>query len=183
MKTMFKLSFSLAAYAVVACVGLALVYQATSPLIAAAQERETQAALKVVFPEAASFEAVAEKLDSGVKNVTFDKAYLAKSDAGTIGMVIQVTGPTYGSSTVAVGVDTEGNLKPLRFLANTDTPGLGTKTALSPYIDQFAGKSARDEFKVGSDVAAISGATISSKAVAKLVKLAATKADGYLAAR
>lgn len=183
MKTMFKLSFSLAAYAVVACVGLALVYQATAPLIAAAAERETQAALKVVFPEAASFEAVPEKLESGVKNITFDKAYLAKSGTDTIGMVIQVTGPTYGSSTLAVGVDTEGKLKALRFLANTDTPGLGTKTAQSPFIDQFTAKSAKDNFKVGQDVVAISGATISSKAVANLVKLAATKADAFLAAR
>lgn len=183
MKTMFRLSFSLAAYAVVACVGLAFVYQATAPLIAAAAERETQAALKVVFPEAASFEAVSGKLDSGVKNVTFDKAYLALSGPDTIGMVIQVTGPTYGSSSIVVGVDTEGKLKPLRFLANTDTPGLGTKTAKSPFIDQFSGKSSRDAFKVGTDVVAISGATISSKAVANLVKLAATKADSFLAAR
>ena len=38
-------------------------------------------------------------------------------------------------------------------------------------------------FKVGQDVVAISGATISSKAVANLVKLAATKADAFLAAR
>ncbi len=182
MKTMFKLSFSLAAYAVVACVGLALVYQVTGPLIAEAAERETQAALKLVFPEAASFEAIADKIPSGVKNISFDKAYLAKSETETIGMVIQATGPTYGSSTVVVGVGRDGKLKPLRFLANSDTPGLGTKTAQSPYVDQYAGKSAKDAFKVGQDIVAISGATISSKAVANLVRIAAAKAAEALAA-
>lgn len=181
MKTMFKLSLSLAAYAVVACVGLAFVYQATSPLIAAAAERETQAALKVVFPEASSFEA-SSKIDSGAKNVSFDKAYYAKSGDAVIGMVVQVTGPTYASSTIVVGVDSAGILKPIRFLANTDTPGLGTKTALSPFVDQFALKSASDDFKVGADIAAISGATISSKAVANLVKLAAAAAKAALPA-
>lgn len=180
MKTMFKLSFSLAAYAVVACVGLAFVYQATAPLIAAAAEREVQAALKVVFPEASSFEQVKNGVESGVKNVSFDNAYLAKSGDTTVGMVIQVTGPTYASSTIAVGVDVAGKLKPIRFLANSDTPGLGTKTAQSPFIDQFGGKLAGDSFKIGADIEAISGATISSKGVANLVKLAASKAAAAL---
>ena len=50
MKEMFKLGLSLAIFASVACVCLALVNNVTAPAIAAAKERELNAGLAVVFP-------------------------------------------------------------------------------------------------------------------------------------
>jgi electron transport complex protein RnfG len=43
---------------------------------------------------------------------------------------------------------------------------LGSKIADAPFREQFAGKSITDPFVVGQDVDGISGATVSSKAVA-----------------
>jgi len=68
----------------------------------------------------------------------------------------------------------------------TDTPGLGSKAAKDPFHGQFTAKSIDDAFSVGkagsgSDIAAITGATITSKAVSKIVKLTGSLAGTYLA--
>ncbi len=182
MKTMIRLSFVLAAYASVACVGLAFVNLLTAPRIAAAAEREVNDALRAVVPDATDFEDVTSKVSSGISSVTFDRAYVAKADGAAVGMVIQATGATYKSSTILVSVGMDRRIEAVRFLVNADTPGIGTKTAESPFIDQFASKAVDDAFKTGADVQAISGATISSKAVAVILKEAGYRAGEYLAA-
>jgi electron transport complex protein RnfG len=182
MKTMIKLSFVMAAYAVVACVGLALVYNLTAPVIAESANQAVKKSLKVVFPAASDFEEVTDKVKSDSASIVFERAYLAKSGDSVVGMIVQATGPTYKSSTVLVGVDMQRKLLPPVFMANTDTPGLGSKTAESPFSDQFPGKSVDDKFKVGTDITAISGATISSRGVSSIMKLAGWKAAEYLAA-
>lgn len=187
MKTMIKLSFVLAAYAVVACVSLALVYNATAPAIAAAAEGEVTGGLKELFPDADGFENVTDRISSGElasgnKTIAFEKAYVVKSGGSVAGMVIQVTGPTYKSSTLLVGVDTGRKIRAVKFMENSDTPGLGTKTAEPAFAGQFPGKSIDDAFSVGDDLAAVSGATISSKGVAKILKLASYQAGEFLAA-
>lgn len=181
MKTMFKLSLTLAAYAVVACVGLAFVYNATAPIIEASAANEVKGALKVLFPEASDFTDVSSEFGGPAGSIGFDRAFVAVSGDAPIGMIVQATGPTYKSSTLLVAVDMNRTVTKVQFTANTDTPGLGTKTAESPFIDQFFGKKTDDEFKTGSDVTAISGATISSKAVAAIIKAAAWQAGDYLA--
>ena len=55
------------------------------------------------------------------------------------------------------------------------------KAADEPFRGQFSSKSVDDAFKVGSDVQAISGATITSRGVANILKLAGYKAGEYLA--
>ncbi|HNY16583.1 MAG TPA: FMN-binding protein [Treponemataceae bacterium] len=181
MKTMIKLSFILAAYAVVACVGLAFVYTLTAPRIAEAAKNEVNSALREVCPDATDFIDVSGKVESGSASISFDRAYVAKKGDAAVGMVLQVTGPTYKSSTLLVAVNMARQIIAVRFTANTDTPGLGSKTAESPFIDQFRAKSVDDAFKAGSDVQAISGATISSKAVATILKVAGFRAGEYLA--
>ena len=181
MKNMFKLALSLSAYAVVACVGLALVNNITAPLIEQAAANEVKASLKVLFPDAADFEDVSGKIVSGSSSIVFDRAFIAKSNDATLGAVIQATGPTYKSSTILIAVDMNRTIKSVQFTENTDTPGLGTKTAQSPYIDQYPGKSLDDDYKTGADIVAISGATISSKAVANIIKLASYSAGDFLA--
>jgi electron transport complex protein RnfG len=182
MKTMIRLSFVLAAYAVVACVGLAFVYTLTAPRIAEAARREVNAALREVCPDATDFTDVSGKVESGSASISFDRAYVAMKDSSAVGIVLQVTGPTYKSSTMLVAVNMARAITAVRFTANTDTPGLGSKTAESPFIDQFRSKSIDDAFKAGADVQAISGATISSKAIATILKVAGFRAGEYLAA-
>ena len=181
MKNMIRLALTLAAYTVVACVGLAFVYNKTEPVIEEAATREVKAALSIIFPDASDFDEVTGKIESGNSSISFDRAYVAKKGDGAVGMVIQVTGPTYKSSTLLIGIDMNRKITSVKFTANSDTPGLGSRTAESPFIDQFPSKSVDDSFKVGSDIVAISGATISSKAVSSIIKLTGYKAGEYLA--
>jgi electron transport complex protein RnfG len=147
MKTMIKLSFVLAAYAVVACVGLAFVYIATAPRIAAAAEAETKGALRAIFPAASDFDEVTGQVAAADESVSIDRAYVARDGDAVLGMVLQATGATYKTSTILVGVDMSRRLLPLVFVANTDTPGLGTKTAEEPFVGQFSSKSIDDPLR------------------------------------
>lgn len=77
---------------------------------------------------------------------------------------------------VAVGPDN----KVIRYtiIESKETPGLGDKAAKPEFADQFAGKTA-DELKVNKDggtIQAISGATITSRAVTRAVKNAVDEA-------
>lgn len=186
MKTMFKLSFTLAAYAVAACVALAFVYNTTDPLIKAAAQKEVNDALSAIYPEAVSFEEVTAEVQSGDSKIVFDGVYVAKSDSGAAGMVVKATGPTYGTATLMIGVNPDRTIKTVKVLSITDTPGLGTKAAEEPFRGQFDMKPVDAPFAVGkagsgADIAAISGATISSKGFARIVSISGTKAAEYLA--
>lgn len=182
MKNIFKLPLILAAYTVVACVALAFIYNITEPMIAATAANEVKSALTVIYPDATDFEDVTGKVESGTASITFDKAYVARTGEAVSGMVIQAIGPTYSSSTILVGVNMDRTIGSIKFTANTDTPGLGSKTADPAFSGQFSGKSVDDGFAVGSDVQAVSGATISSKGVANILKVAGYRAGEYLAA-
>ncbi len=181
MKNSLKLPLILAAYTVVACVGLAFVYMATAPLIEAAAANEVKSALAVIYPDASDFADVTGSVESGSPTIKFDRAFVAKKDDTVLGMVIQATGPTYDSSTVLVGVNMDRTIQSAKVTANSDTPGLGSKTSEEPFIGQFAGKSIDDAFVAKKDVVAISGATISSKGMSNILKLAGYQAGEYLA--
>lgn len=182
MKTMIKLSFVLGIYAAVACVALAGVYILTAPRIAAAARAEVNASLGAIFPEADDFVDVTEEVESPASQIAFNGAFVAKKGDEVLGMVVKATGATYKSTTLLVGVDMKRALKPLVFMENTDTPGLGTKTSEEPFVGQFSGKSLDDGYAVGKDIQAISGATISSKGVAVIARVAGYAAGEYLAA-
>lgn len=181
MKEMLKLGAVLACFAVVSCVALALVNGVTSPVIAAQKQGKTGEALKVVFPDAASF----EKADSGYQNadaVQIQSLYVAKDSGGAVlGAVVQATGPTYDKAVILVGVTVSGSITATEILELSDTPGFGQKAKEGGYMDQYSGKSAADAFTVGADVVAISGATISSNGIASIVKHGTRAATEYLA--
>lgn len=181
MKQMIKLALTLAAYAMVACLALALVYIVTKPYIEAAKSAEVQTALRQIFPEAAGFTDVSTELSSGVSSITYEKAYTAYNAQGTLGVVVQVTGPTYASATLLVGVDMQRSIRSVVFITLTDTAGIGTKVRESPFIDQFTQKSIDADFELGNDLQAVSGATISSRGVAAILKLTGYHAGEYLA--
>jgi electron transport complex protein RnfG len=86
--------------------------------------------------------------------------------------VITCHGKGYGGNiTVMVAFTTEGTIKQIKITEQAETAGLGSKIqSEASFADSFAGLPAED-FTV-SDIAAISGATISSKAVTAAVNAA-----------
>lgn len=181
MKQMLKLGIVLALFASVACVMLALVNNLTSSIIAENKAKEVTQGLTVVFADADSFEPAPNFTPDTATTVKVESLYLAKKGTDVVGAVAQATGPTYDTATILLGMDLNRTLTGLRFLSITDTPGFGQKATEPEFYNQFTGKSANDDFAAGSDIQAISGATITTKGVAQLAKYTAYVAGEYLA--
>lgn len=180
MKEMLKLGLVLMIYSAVACVGLALVNTITSPKIAQVKQEQLNQGLKEVYPDAEEF-ALADGFEkTKINGVTIDGIYTAKLDGNTQGVVVQATGATYDSSTILVGIDADKNITALKFLSCSDTPGFGQKATLPSFTEQFKGKTALSNFEVKKDFDQVSGATITSKGVASILKAATAQAVNYL---
>ena len=155
MKQMIKLALTLSAYAVIACLALAAVYNFTAPRIAEVKIEKTNRALKAVFPEAEDFKEISAEIPEGLNKTTFLNAYTAIKNGKTI--------------------------RKIEFLELTDTPSLGSKAADEPFAGQFNGKALDSAFEVNADINAIGGATITSRGVAAIVKDASVTAIEYMA--
>ena len=64
-----------------------------------------------------------------------------------------------------VAFNSEGKIEAVQFLDNDETPGLGQKVKDEAFSGQFAGKDAAP-LTLGTDIDAITGATVSSRAAA-----------------
>ena len=183
MKDTLKLSIVLSLYTVVACLALAFVHNFTEPIIQKVKEQKSKEALQSIFPLATSFEDILGELENVDGNIKIQSAFVAKKEDEDIGMTIQATGPTYAHATILVGITMDRKITSIKFLELLDTPSLGSKAAEEPFIGQFNNKSIQDNFSVGDDVVAISGATITSKGVATILKTALSLIDDYMNSR
>lgn len=166
---------------------LGLVHEITLEPISKANYEIEQNAYKNVFADAASFEAYADfdaeaatqaAIDAGFANDLVEGAQVALDASGNqLGYVITVTS-TEGSQaniTLSMGVTMEGVLNGYATTAISETPGLGSKVADADFKSQFEGKSVEvyTVTKTGasseSEIDALSGATISTRAVTNAV--------------
>ncbi|MDR0556612.1 MAG: FMN-binding protein [Treponema sp.] len=191
MKEMLKLGFVLAMYATIACVGLAFVYAGTSAVIAGRQKADLEASLQELFPRMDAFEDVTDRISSPDASVTFHIVYEIQQSGETIGLAIQASGASYGGPIkILTGVGIDAKITRVKILEHADTPGLGANAAAaSYYVDkakkitftgQFNEKPANHPFEVKKDIAAITASTITSRAVANVVKASAQAAAAYL---
>ena len=99
--------------------------------------------------------------------------FAAKAGGNIIGYAVQVAPKGYGGVVeVVVGVTADGNIQGIKVGNNTETPGLGKKSETPGFQEQFGGKTWESPIDViknstpkDNEVAAISGATITSRAV------------------
>ncbi|WP_026657895.1 RnfABCDGE type electron transport complex subunit G [Butyrivibrio sp. AC2005] len=179
-KTMLKNALILFIITLVAGVSLGFVYQVTKEPIAYQEELAQIKANQAVFPDAADFEDV--DIDESVKASVLSGADYSKIDilsakkavdgsGNGLGYVIQVSSGGYGDKIVfTVGISNESKVNGISLISINETPGLGMN-AEKVLVPQFAGKPA-GQFSVtknaassDSEIEAISGATITSKAV------------------
>ena len=112
---------------------------------------------------------------------SLDSIYEAQVGGQTVGYAIKVVASgSQGNIEMMVGVDTEGTVTGVSIVSNKETAGIGSKVMDNEntasgvgVLDQFQGKSAADgALAVGTNVEAISGATVSSKGVVSGVNAA-----------
>ena len=181
MNKILKNTVILTIITLVSGVALGGVYQITKEPIAKAQEEAKQEAYQQVFEDADAFEVlkvdVQEAADAlasaGVDDgAVIDEAVEAIQGGETIGYVITSTDPNgYGGDIqVSVGIQSDGTVSGIAILSISETAGLGMKAAEPDFYEQYSGKQT-DHFYVskdggeGEEIDAISGATITSRAV------------------
>ncbi len=102
--------------------------------------------------------------------------YVLYSDETKLGYAFLATGKGYGGYIdILVGLVNETTVKGISIIAHTETPGLGNKITKPDFRDRFIGQNITDVALTADDgkIDAITGATISSKAVINAVRTAA----------
>ena len=155
---------------------LAGVNSITTPIIAANEQASFEAAMREVLPEASNFEAVA--LDGFIPaetGVTLSSLYLA--DNGSY-VANAVCSEGYGGDvSVMIGITPDLKVNQAKIMSMSETPGLGAKANTSEFINQYQGLGTtiavvKNTVPDGNQIVAISGATITSKAVTKAINTA-----------
>lgn len=189
-KKIVKDALILTAFTLVLGVILGLVYEITKEPIAQAKAKAAQEAYQTVFADAGYFEALegfdseaASKLvaDAGYSDDINDVQVAYDKEGGNVlGYVITVTAKdaSQANITFSVGIRNDGTVNGYSVTSISETPGLGAYAAdddpenEDEFIDQFKNKKV-DAFTVvkteaasDSEIESLSGATITSKAVA-----------------
>jgi electron transport complex protein RnfG len=151
---------------------LAGVNAITAKKIAGNKEQKTKEALQQVLPGAAVFEEISFTDASGLVTKVYQDS--------AVGYAVEVTPNGFGgvAITMMVGVSFEGKVLGISIISHAETPGLGAVAAAGTdkgvaFREQFKGLTSGITVGDGENqIAAISGATISSKAVADGVNAA-----------
>jgi len=160
MKEMVRYGFILTLICSVAAGLLAGVNSLTKSRIIAQAQAEEEASLREVIPQGEYFEIV--KSDS---DIVYYKAY--DKQKKLIGVAFKAAAKGYSSTIeTMVGMKTDGMITAIKVLNQNETPGLGAQVTEASFTGQFSHKKLQDL----NQVEAITGATISSKAVIDSVK-------------
>lgn len=195
-KNYLKLGLVLAAFAGAACVGLAFVNQATEKQIEISLEKQLSESLKELFPAAEAFDDITAELSWLDAEVKLEQAFVVKAAGAPIGVAVKASGPSYGGpAMILIGLGADKLIAGVKVLELKDTPGLGANAAVPTYFvgaekkstfpGQFKGRAVDGSLKVKQDggaIDAITASTITSRAIAKIIKAAGEAAGARLAA-
>lgn len=147
---------------------LAWCNSATYDKIQAINAENTQKARQNVLPEATEFGKVSDFKADGIVRDVFE----GKNGGKTVGYCVSVTPSGYGGEMeIMVGVGEDLKLTGIDIVSSNETAGLGKNASKDSFKNQFKGltkdisvkKSAPDS--KNNEIQALSGATITSKAV------------------
>jgi len=141
-------------------------------------------ARKAVLPDADTFEKLDDSTFSAMKSNEkysfITEIHAAKSGGEIIGYAVKAAPKGYGGAVeVVAGITTDGSIQGIKVGNNNETPGLGKNAATPKFQEQFNGKTWAGPINViksgtpkDNEIAALSGATITSRAVASGVSQA-----------
>lgn len=146
---------------------LGLTNMLTKDKIEQAQQQKEEASRKIVLAEAESFELGNE-----------ENTYKGLKGGETVGWVFVTESKGYGGTIkVMTGIGTDDQIKGVVILSQNETPGLGANATKTEFTDQF--KQAANSLTVTKNgpsgdgsISAMTGATITTKAVTQAVNAA-----------
>lgn len=158
-----KLALTLLAVTAAAALLMSLVNALTADRIARQAQARRQAAMESVVPGADIF-----------SQLPYDPAQVsdmqvAYRDGTMMGYCVEVSPDGFGGPiSLMVGVDATGAVTGVSILGHSETAGVGTKVGTEEFLSRFVGLSGTVQIgRGGNSVDAASGATISSRAVAR----------------
>lgn len=182
-KVMLKEAGILFAITLIAGLVLGFVYELTKEPIELQRQKAVQKACAAVFADAEQFREISYTIDEELvtelseSGVTVGTVYEALgADEEVLGYVLQTASSEgYGGNIVLyMGVTLDGVLNDISLLEISETPGLGMQ-AEKVLVPQFHEKKAgsfsytKTGSQSGSEIDAISGATITTKAITNAV--------------
>jgi len=141
---------------------LALMNNATEPVIAEAAALRTEEAMISNIPDATGFELIDIDSYDGLP-ATIRAVYRTSNDVGYI--FIAAAGGFSGDITIMCAIDPDGNIISVSTLSHTETKGIGTVIEQPSFLDTFKGK---DSGLEGVDT--VTGATISTRPFIRAVR-------------
>ena len=177
-KFILKVAGTLTVISLVVAALLGLVDNVTADKIAAIDAENTRIAMSAVVPEGSEF---TDKLDipeavaaaASAQGGTLSELYGVTNGGAEAGYVAKVAASgSQGTIVMMVGVDANKAVTGVSVVSHSETSGIGTKVvenkpnaAGTPVLDQFVGMSGAGTLAVGSNITAISGATVSTKGI------------------
>jgi len=176
--SIFKIGINLTIACLMSGVIIAGTYFFTAPIAAKSRIELKNQAMRELVTDAQSFEPIKGKADW----------YVAMKDGKIAAYVVPAESKGYGGAIkMLTAVSPEGKAMDYKILSHNETPGLGDKAAGTKFRKQFFGKSAEalDVVKVPTDknIQALTGATITSRAVTKGIKEAVEEVKAYAASQ
>lgn len=157
----FRLILVLLVITVLAAALLGLVNQVTRDRIALLAQEKLNSAMLEIQPEADEF-----LLQSGASYELVSGFYLAQKGGTPVGYCVETCPNGFGGKmSVLVGLDLQGAVVGVKLVDHSETAGVGTRTEDPAFLSQYVGRSGEIAIGGADGIDAVSGATISSKAV------------------
>ena len=165
-RDIIKITLNLVIVYLVGGLILAAVYAKTSPIMFRNAVLEKQKALKDLMPDADKI----EKMGDWTPHEKHAEYFVARKGSDIIGYVVESFGKGYSSYIdIYIAVDKDFKVQKISILHHAETPGLGDEIETDSFKSQFKDKDLDHLKVVKTDtkeyIQAISGATISSRAV------------------
>lgn len=163
------LSFRLMIIIATVVLMLSVVNALTKDQIAANEKKANDEARSALFPEATSFKPVASDISEELAKYVSD-IYEASNGTGKLGYCVNVSNNGFGGKiNMIVGISSEGLITGVKVISHSETAGVGERIISNGSIlSQFVNISSNSL----SSVSAITGASVTSKAIIEGVKKA-----------
>lgn len=181
MRDIIKPALTLFVVCLVVSLSLAFTYSATKGKIEEITRLDAEKAKKAVLTDIDAFyeiEGSSELIKSKPEFEPVKEIYAGKKGNAVAGYVFKTVTKGYGGAIeVIVGVDIHGKVTGIKMGSNNETPGLGSKASEGPFKSQLVNIMPKEKLQVVKakktkveEIEAISGATITSKAVVEAVQ-------------
>lgn len=174
--SIFQIAMNLTVTCLISGAIIAGTYFITAPVAAKTAAKIKTDSMKSLVMDAQKFNPVKNKKEW----------FTAEKDGKVIAYVVPAESKGYGGAIkMLVSVTPQGKIIDFNILESKETPGLGDNASKDPFRNQFKGKVAKD-LEVVKDatkvdnIQAMTGATISSKAVTKGIKEAVDQVSQYV---